>query len=119
MSRLWRSTTKLRRHWYQRERPLPVPRPARRLEHELTHLPFRSWCEFCVKGRAKSNAHLRNRDKESQKVPTISIDYMYMEEKDKESQRGMPILIVKDRKSKTIKAEVVPEKGVNEFAVKW
>ena len=26
-------------------------------EHMLTHLPFRSWCPHCVKGKAKGNPH--------------------------------------------------------------
>ena len=27
--------------------------------HNLTHLPFRAWCEFCVKGRAVSHPHYK------------------------------------------------------------
>ena len=26
-------------------------------EHELTHIPYRSWCVHCVKARARSNPH--------------------------------------------------------------
>ena len=26
-------------------------------EHCLTHLPYRSWCRHCVRGRCKQNAH--------------------------------------------------------------
>ena len=25
--------------------------------HMMTHLPYRSWCEHCVKGRAKEMSH--------------------------------------------------------------
>ena len=32
-------------------------------EHNLTHLPPRSWCPHCVRGRGKSLAH-KQRDKE-------------------------------------------------------
>ena len=26
-------------------------------EHQLTHVPYRSWCPFCVKGRGRQDAH--------------------------------------------------------------
>ena len=28
-------------------------------EHMITHVPFRSWCEHCVRGRAVNEAHPR------------------------------------------------------------
>ena len=28
-------------------------------EHNLTHLPFRNWCIFCVKGKSKDDPHRR------------------------------------------------------------
>ena len=30
---------------------------AEREEHEKTHIPFRSWCRACVKGRNRKHAH--------------------------------------------------------------
>ena len=54
-------------------------------EHERTHLPFRSWCEHCVKGKAKSHPHFK-RDEEEIGIPTISWDYFYM--KDEEEDEG-------------------------------
>ena len=35
------------------------PSNQEREEHELTHIPFRSWSEHCVRGRARSRAHKR------------------------------------------------------------
>ena len=29
------------------------PSAEERKEHELTHLPFRSWCRHCVRGRGE------------------------------------------------------------------
>ena len=54
-------------------------------EHMLTHLPFRSWCMHCVKGKSKGKPHLSKVlcDK-SHDVPTVALDYMWMEENDKE-----------------------------------
>ena len=42
----------------QNPRQLSVPTEPteqERLVHELTHLPFRSWCEFCVKAKSKQS----------------------------------------------------------------
>ena len=41
------------------------PTRKEREEHELTRMPFRSWCEDCVKSRAR-NVHHR---KKSAKAP--------------------------------------------------
>ena len=85
-------------------------------EHMLTHFPFRNWCTHCVRGKAVANPHYKQKEKE-QELPTISIDYAYMKsgmDKDME-ESGMPIMVVKDRRSKTVFANVVPEKGVNSF----
>ena len=43
-------------------------------EHMRTHIPFRRWCPFCVKGKCKSNPHVQ-RAKSSEelehKMPVI------------------------------------------------
>ena len=28
-------------------------------EHELTHLPYRNWCAFCVSGKGKLSPHFK------------------------------------------------------------
>ena len=28
-------------------------------DHEVAHLPFRSWCPFCVRGRGQSQGHFK------------------------------------------------------------
>ena len=35
------------------------PSKAEREMHDLTHCPPRSWCEHCMKGQAKDDAHVR------------------------------------------------------------
>ena len=68
------------------------------------------------KGQSKSDPHKRVEEKESE-IPIVGIDYAYMEEQSSEDL-GMPLLIVKDRKSGFIMADVVPEKGENDYAIK-
>ena len=42
-------------------------------EHMLTHIPFRSWCRFCVMGKSVAGPH-RRVDKSNEATPTVSID---------------------------------------------
>ena len=46
------------------ERPSPVvrrgpsePSERERAEHDITHLPYRSWCKICVAARGKAAPH--------------------------------------------------------------
>ena len=41
-------------------------------EHRVDHFPFRSWCEFCVKGRGSGEQHRRGPDGA---IPSISAEY--------------------------------------------
>ena len=34
-------------------------------EHGKSHLPFRSWCRHCVRGRAKNRGHWKDREQPS------------------------------------------------------
>ena len=54
--------------------PLPSqPTPEERRMHELTHLPFRSWCRHCMMGKCKANPHARQ-DHEEASLPICSFD---------------------------------------------
>ena len=41
----------------------PQPTAQERLEHELTHLPYRSWCPVCVQAKGRSDNHLKQHNK--------------------------------------------------------
>ena len=92
-------------------------------EHMLTHLPFRSWCPHCVRGKSKGKPH-RKTAREHREIPTLALDYTFMHEtQHKHEEKGMPILVIKDLRQETtgtgmIFAHVVPQKGVQPFAVK-
>ena len=102
-------------------------------DHERTHLPYRSWCKHCVRGRAKSTPQWdQTALDEDCEVPTISWDYMYLndeheqnknkneEELDnqKDGMEGLPILVWADSLSKGAMAFFVPNKGECEYAIK-
>ena len=46
-------------------------------EHMATRMPFRSWCPFCVAGKAVSSGH-HHKPEGPGSAPIISIDYASM-----------------------------------------
>ena len=55
---------------------IPAPRQPteqERMEHELTHLPYRSWCPLCVQGKGRADNH----PKQHSKTPVIQVDITY------------------------------------------
>ena len=90
-------------------------------DHERTHLPFRDWCEHCVRGRAQNDHHKRNKGEEGE-VPKISWDYFYMfqkrDPKGKSVEKGLPCVAMRDSRSKLKLATMVPNKGECEYAIR-
>ena len=61
---------------------LPSPKLPSRAEvehHNLTHIPYRSWCPICVAARRKNNAHRSGQEKE-RTVPLLCADYCFVRE---------------------------------------
>ena len=68
-------------------RLLPSPTPPSRqemLEHNISHMPFRSWCPHCVAGKAKANKHVHTGGLEASETPVVSMDYMFMGDRSSE-----------------------------------
>ena len=54
-----------------------------------------------------------------EREPVISVDCMFMHDNQGEGEeRGMPIMVIKDRKTKIIRARVVPQKGNHGYGIK-
>ena len=56
------------------------PTKAEKEEHDLLHIPYRSWCPACVMGKAVNNPHYRKEEDEeraarNEEVPRIVMDY--------------------------------------------
>ena len=115
----------------KKTRRIPTqPSKAEIERHNKTHIPFRSWCPHCVRGRAMNCPHQRIQNRKSE-VPVISMDYMYTHESlaDRRARKageqrersqtdlGAPILVMYDRHTGTPIAHVVDEKGVNPYAL--
>ena len=65
------------------------PTKKEREEHECTHIPYRSWCTHCVRGRGRNTMHKtvkEGSEEEAMKVPRVVMDYFFLgDEKTKES----------------------------------
>ena len=102
-------------------KPLMVQAPvqptrAERDEHEKTHMPYRSWCVHCVRGRGRSDAHKTNPVKEEYRKPQLSADYWFLgaaqgELGQEDTHDKTPVLVMYEKLSKCTFAHVVPCKG--------
>ena len=97
--------------------PAPyIPTRQEKLEHEVTHVPYRSWCDHCVRGKGRSTQH-RYESVREDGVPVIGMDYCFLSKKDGEdifSKSEVTVLTMKDRASKCVFAIPVPQKGVDQ-----
>ena len=87
-----------------------MPSPDEVEEHNLTHIPFRSWCKHCIRGRGESVAHSRAQ-RDPSGVPELHMDYCFLGCKDEETQ---PIMVMRDRDSKMMVSFLVREKGASD-----
>ena len=86
-----------------------LPSQAEVQQHNLTHMPYRSWCHHCVRGRGKEMDHKRKKKEDDElNVSEYHMDYCFPGDED--GQR-LTILVVIERHSKMKKAFVVPSKG--------
>ena len=84
--------------------------------HEITHLPYRNWCEHCVAGKGVSSPHISGPAGDRIGI-TISMDYCFMGE---EATEGTPpVLIAWDDGHRALWALPVDHKGAEEYVVNW
>ena len=55
-------------------------------EHEFTHIPFRSWCNNCLRGKGLKRGHRQchHEDDDMEAVPRFAMDYGYLNRRDAE-----------------------------------
>ena len=97
---------------HQKARAIASPDLPRRREveeHNLTHIPFRCWCNHCLRGRGRRSAHKRRDGVDDRAVTTYSIDYMYLTEGS--ATLGRPIIVGVDTETGGVHAHQVKSKG--------
>ena len=58
-----------------------MPTAAQREAHDLTHFPFRRWCEHCVRGQATGDQHRSvSGEMGASEVPRLHMDYGFLKE---------------------------------------
>ena len=93
---------------------MPDPRlPSReeQEEHALTHVPFRSWCRHCVRGRAEECGHFK-KDEEVRGVE-VHMDYCFPGDEDEDFK--LTILVARERGTRMTMSSVAPSKTTGEF----
>ena len=109
--------------------PADPGRPTQREagEHEVCHIPFRSWCPYCVKGKAVSSPHRRGDQRDeglrATGVPTVSLDYCWADGEDNDddntTKEKSPILIIYADILDAMYAVSVKHKGVVPWVVQF
>jgi hypothetical protein len=92
------------------------PTKVEKEEHERTHCPYRSWCEHCVRARARNSHHRRQVPEEpleEVEVPRVHFDYFFMSREDEEACKN-PLLVMADERSGSRYARAVGAKGLGE-----
>ena len=90
------------------------PSEHERRLHELTHLPYRDWCEHCVRSKGRQSHAVKK--KKNDRQPVIQIDFSFMA-----TENDLPtrtILNATDVQPGYSMAVVLPSKGsVEKYAV--
>ena len=83
-------------------------------EHNLTHLPYRSWCRHCVRGRGKEMPHKRTTEEPTQHE--FHFDWAFPG--DEEEEDTLKVLVGRMRGEKMTMSSVHPTKTTGEFIAK-
>ena len=83
--------------------------------HNVTHLPYRSWCSICVESKGNEDAHRRGANKldedDKEAIPTVSMDY---NEPDAEGELKVKTLVGKGEVTGHIFHHKVQCKGIGD-----
>ena len=81
-------------------------------EHEMTHLPFRSWCRHCTTERGREKDCRKTMEEERQ-FPEVHLDYVFMG--DEKEGKTLAFLVAKERETRAVLSTVVPRKTTGEW----
>ena len=93
------------------------PTAAEIAEHEATgHVVYRSWCPACCSAKGHGQPHRTAPEEDDTAVPTIMSDYGFMGQDD---GKCLPILCIKDRRTKRVAATFLEAKGNTPYGQKF
>ena len=70
------------------------PSKEQRAQHEMTHLPYRSWCRHCVRGCGKQMPHHGGSQETS--ISEVHMDFAFLG-REGDPQKTMAVLVAKER----------------------
>ena len=103
--------------------------------HNATHVRFRSWCPFCVAGKAKANPHFKRDSDKVLSENVVSLDYAFIGDREadaggdsdaddedepadyRDSKGNLKVLVGRDRRTSYVMSNVVPRKGDHPYVV--
>ena len=93
---------------------LQICPPKLKWNHTTFHICHSEAGPLRVRGRRLSLGHrkVETMMKEAEQVPTVSVDYGFFWEPEDRAHDTLPVLVVRDRKTKGIWSHPVPSKGV-------
>ena len=86
------------------------PTAAERAAHEMTCIPYRSWCKYCVAGKAADSPHKQQAKGDKEHIPVIEFDYNFIGAQT-ESEKKVTMLVAIDSVHSSITAPTVRKKG--------
>ena len=100
---------------FQAARGVRAPKaPSRehQARHNLTHLPYASWCPWCAAGRGDNQPHYRARGGPSRSLPLLVLDCAFV--RDREDEELATLLVGKLYPSRKVLACVAEAKAVTD-----
>ena len=80
--------------------------------HSLTHVPYRDWCEVCVRAKARDNPHRKGRQQHD--MDEVQCDYLFLGSQQHKDPPTITILTIIWVDEGAISATMAV-KGVNPF----
>ena len=94
---------------------MPIVEEVKR--HELTHMPYKSWCAHRARGRGKRMQH-RRQDVKDRAITEVHLEDCFMRSEESEG-KNLTTLLARERDAGMTCSTVVPRKGaLDSFASK-
>ena len=96
-----------------------TPSKAEVEEHALTHCPYRSWCDHCVRGQAKDGHHTKVTGEYAESsVPRVVMDYCFFQEDSSKAEDDastrLTVMVVVETVCHSVWGYAVESKGAGE-----
>ena len=94
------------------------PSDEEREAHNRSHIPYRSWCDACVRGRGRAHAHASAVAPGRYSEAQICADYCFMGGMFEEGREKIPVIVLYEKCRKSLYAHTAPTKGPDPRVVK-